>query len=159
MNTECKAIADQLRRALGGEAWHGPSLREIMSGISAGQAGKRPIAGAHSIWELLLHIETWMAEPLATLTRGVPMRDLVGLAVEVDWPPVGAETEDRWKAAQERAFSTGEKLARAIEGFGDERLGETVPGRDHAYYILLHGVVQHTLYHGGQIALLKRALA
>ena len=159
MNFECHRIAHQLRRAFHGEAWHGPSVREILSGITAEQATARPLAEAHTIWELLLHIETWVAQPLATVTLGVPMRDLGVMPVELDWPPVGATTSQEWTTTKARAFQTAEDFAQAIEKFGDARLGEIVPGRDHPYYILLHGVVQHTLYHAGQIALLKKALS
>ncbi len=51
------------------------------------------------------------------------------------------------------------RLAGAIEGFADARLEEVVPGREYDFYYLFHGIVQHSLYHGGQIAMLKRAVA
>lgn len=53
-------IADELRRAFYGEAWHGDSLFEILRGVTAAQAAARPITNAHSIWELVLHISAWM---------------------------------------------------------------------------------------------------
>jgi hypothetical protein len=56
MATEVSRLDDQLKRALEGEAWHGPSVLESLAGISAAQAAIHPIAGAHSIWELVLHI-------------------------------------------------------------------------------------------------------
>lgn len=158
MNSECSHIADQLRRAFYGEAWHGPSLTEILAGVTPEQANTRAIADAHTIWELLHHIETWAAQPLATVTRGAPMIDLGVLPMEIDWPPVKETSATAWEAAKTHAFQTADDLARAIETFSDERLRETVPGRDHPFYVLLHGVVQHTLYHAGQIALLKRAV-
>ena len=52
--SEAARIADQLRRAFDGEAWHGDSLFEILKGVSAKQAAARPVANAHSIWELVL---------------------------------------------------------------------------------------------------------
>jgi hypothetical protein len=54
--SEIHRIADQLKRSLEGEAWHGPALRELLSGVTAKQAAARPLAGAHSIWEIVLHI-------------------------------------------------------------------------------------------------------
>jgi hypothetical protein len=39
----------------------------------------------------------------------------------------------------------------------DSRLTERVPGKDYDIYFMLHGAVQHALYHAGQIALLKKA--
>jgi uncharacterized damage-inducible protein DinB len=154
MNTECLRIADQLRRAFSGDAWHGPNLKHILAGINAEQAGTRPLASAHSISEIVLHIEIWAHEALEA-TRGVPLPKLYG--TEKDWPSPG-ENAAAWASAQEKFFSTAEQLARAIEGFGDERLQEIVPGRKYNFYHLFHGIVQHSLYHGGQIAMLKKAV-
>ena len=53
---ESERIADPLRRAWEGEAWHGPPLKEILAGVTAAQAAARPAAAAHSIWEIVHHI-------------------------------------------------------------------------------------------------------
>ena len=161
MNSECSRIADQLRRAFSGDAWHGPSLRETLAGISAEQANGRPIPAAHSIWELLLHIETWVHAPRAAMTgTAMPALDKTDhIAAEVDWPPVRATAKADWEAAKKHAFGAAEEMTAAIEKFGDSRLNETVPGRGYDFYFLLHGVVQHTLYHTGQMAALKKAVA
>ena len=58
MPAEVFRLNEQLRRALQGDAWHGPSVLELLAGLSASQAASHPIAGAHSIWELVLHIRT-----------------------------------------------------------------------------------------------------
>lgn len=55
-------------------------------------------------------------------------------------------------------FQGGERLAGAIEEFADARLQEIVPGGEYDFYYLFHGIVQHSLYHGGQIAILKGAI-
>lgn len=152
-NSECLRIADQLRRAFEGEAWHGPALKELLEGVSAKQANARPIPGAHSIWELVLHIAVWVEASEASL-RGVPMPKIVG-TVE-DWPVVKDASATSWAKANERLFEAGKKLAQAIAQFSDERLPEIVPGRKYDFYHLFHGIVQHSLYHAGQIALLKK---
>jgi hypothetical protein len=154
MNTECRRIADQLRRAFAGDPWHGPALRDLLNGVTAEQANARPMGRAHSIWELTLHIELWARAALETV-QGAPLPKLYG--TEKDWPPVKNTGEAAWTDAMASLFGTGENLAQAVEGFADEGLGNTVPGRQYDFYYLLHGVVQHSLYHGGQIALLKKA--
>jgi uncharacterized damage-inducible protein DinB len=154
MNTECLRIADQLRRAFEGKAWHGPSLKELLADISPEQASMHPIATGHSIWELVSHIEVW-TEAAAQAVDGVPMAKIVG--TDRDWPPVREPSARTWTAALSRLFATGDQLFRRIEQFGDARLGETVPGRQYDFYYLFHGIVQHSLYHGGQIAFVKRA--
>jgi len=39
------------------------------------------------------------------------------------------------------------------------RLEEITPGTSYSNYVLLHGVIQHDLYHAGQIALLKKTMS
>lgn len=75
-----------------------------------------------------------------------------------DWPSLTAAGPKEWQAATKRLFVTGERLSGAIEKFGDSRLLEIVPGRQYDFYYLFHGIVQHSLYHAGQIGLLKKAL-
>lgn len=154
MNTECLRIADQLRRAFEGKAWHGPAFRELLTDLTAEQASARPLASAHSIWELVLHVEVWM-QATAEAIQGVPMLNIVG--TDRDWPPDRDRSAAAWASATDHLFQTGERLAEAMEGFADDHLNETVPGRKYNFYYLFHGIVQHSLYHAGQIALLKKA--
>lgn len=156
--TECSRIADQLRRAFAGDAWHGQSLRELLADIGHEQANSRPLAAAHSIWELTLHIEVWTRAALASM-HGVPMPVFVeNMPPEQNWPLIPDTGASAWKSTQENTLRAGDELATGIEPFGDERLGETVPGRDYGFYNLFHGIVQHSLYHAGQIAILKKGL-
>jgi hypothetical protein len=153
VNSESLRIADQLRRAFGGDAWHGPPLREVLAGVTAEQANARHSPSTHSIWELVLHIQIYVSIAIEA-TLGVPMPKLFG--TEKDWP-IGANSgAAAWTAATDLLFQTSEQLAQAIESFADDRLVEIVPGRSYDFYRLFHGIVQHSLYHGGQIALLKK---
>ncbi len=153
--SEATRIADQLRRAFDGEAWHGDSLFEILEGVRAEQAAARPIAGAHSIWELVLHIAAW---------DGIVLRRLGGAASEMsdaeNFPAVTDTRDVAWRAALAEARRVHEALVAAVAGLPDSRLYEIVPGKPAHYdfYHMLHGVVQHELYHAGQIALLKKAV-
>jgi uncharacterized damage-inducible protein DinB len=154
-NTECRRIADQLRRAFQGQAWHGPALRELLTNVNAEQANARPVKSAHSIGELVLHIDVWAKAALESFA-GVPLPRLYG--TEKDWPAADSSA-GTWQAATDHMFRTATELAQAIEGFADERLKDIVPGRQYDFYYLFHGIVQHSLYHAGQIAMAKRALA
>jgi uncharacterized damage-inducible protein DinB len=57
--SESARLADQIRRAFDGEAWHGDSMLELLANVDAKMAAAHPIKGAHSIWELLLHSAAW----------------------------------------------------------------------------------------------------
>src|SRR5438552_12220640 len=59
MNAECKHIADELFSTLNGEAWYGDSVQKILEGVTSQQALSHPIPAAHSIWELVHHVDAW----------------------------------------------------------------------------------------------------
>jgi hypothetical protein len=75
-----------------------------------------------------------------------------------DWLMLTDTSAAAWTTATDRLFQSAEQLAQAIERFTDARLEDTVPGREYDFYYLFHGIVQHSLYHGGQIAMLKKAV-
>ncbi len=150
---ETKRLASQLRRSYEGPAWHGPALRELLEGVAAEHAAAKPVPGAHSVWELVHHIEAWERQALTTL-QGQTYESMTG---DADWPPVRETTAEAWKAALERLQSTTSKLVETIRLLDDAKLDEMVAGKDFKFYVLLNGVVHHNLYHAGQIALLKKA--
>lgn len=151
-NTESIRIADQLRRAFDGTAWHGPALMELLADVDAANAAARPVPDAHSIWELLLHIAAW---------DGAGSRRLSGqkcqLKAAKNFPPVPTPTEAEWRKAVAEAKRAHDALVKTVAGLSDERLREQVPGKRYDFYHMLHGIAQHELYHAGQIAILKKA--
>jgi len=75
---------------------------------------------------------------------------------EQDWPPVIETGEEGWTQAVSSFFSTHLQLVEALKTLSDDRLEATVPGRSYNFYHLFQGMIQHAVYHGGQIALLKK---
>jgi hypothetical protein len=154
--TELTRIADQLDRAFDGDAWHGDPLMKILDGVTAAQAASHPIANAHSIWEIVHHLFAWKT--------AVPFR-LRGVAKELhgadDWPPVTFNEDLRdlaWNRAMTLLTTAHVELAAAVRAFPEAKLDDLAPARDHSYYVLMHGMVQHDLYHAGQIVILKIAI-
>jgi uncharacterized damage-inducible protein DinB len=148
-NRETCRIADQLRRAFKGPAWHGPSLKAILLDVSEDRAALQPPNGAHSIWEIVLHITAWMRIARERLAATAPHH----VSDEEDWP----RPNRSWKDTLDLLAAEEEALYEAIQNFPDDRLNNSAPATEpQTYYILLHGVVQHTLYHAGQIILLNK---
>ena len=148
-------LADQIRRAFYGEAWHGDAIMEILSGVNAEVAAAKPLKNAHSIWELVLHVAAW---------DGAVRRRTGGQAVTLtdkqNFPPVEDKSEAAWRRALELLKENHDNLVKAVSDFPDGRLQEQVPGKRepyYNYYYMFSGIVQHELYHAGQIALLKKA--
>ncbi|HZQ90881.1 MAG TPA: DinB family protein [Terriglobales bacterium] len=152
--TETQRIAGQMRRAWKGQAWHGPSLSEVLRGIDARAAAARPLPGAHSIWELALHIASW-----DVVIRRRLAGEVFAVTKQEDWPAVSEPaTAAQWRKTVRALDAAHAKLIAAARRFPQDRLHDRVRGKKYSFYVMLHGIVQHDLYHAGQIALLKRAL-
>jgi uncharacterized damage-inducible protein DinB len=145
-------IAELLRRAFDGSAWHGPALLEILEDVDAGTAVAKPLPNVHSIWELVLHIAVWDA---------VALRRLSGVKSQPtgtkNFPPARKPTQAAWRAAVAATKSTHTTLVKTVAALSDSRLLDRVPGKRYDFYHMLHGIAQHELYHAGQIAILKKA--
>ena len=153
--SECARLADQIRRAFAGDAWHGDSVLEILSGVKAAVAAARPIKDAHTIWELVLHIAAW-DDAVRRRAEG----SVVNLSTRQNFPPVTDTSETAWRKALAHLTQTHEQLVKTVEEFPDSRLQERVQGKSPEYYTffyMLAGIPQHELYHAGQIVLLKKA--
>ena len=149
---ETERIRDQLQRAFAGDAWPGPSVLEILENVTASQAATRPIAGAHSIWELVLHIEAW-----SDACRRRLAGDRAELADEENFPPIDDTSDEAWQHTQTSLRESQQRLNEAIAAVDETRLDQPILEGMPSVYITLHGAVQHSLYHAGQIAILKKA--
>jgi uncharacterized damage-inducible protein DinB len=149
---EIARIRDQIARtALEGDAWHGPPLMAVLAGLDADTASVRPIANAHTPWEILLHITAWAEVVLARLNGEAPE-----LSDAEDWPtPAGGA--DVWQADVDRLKHVHRDLLDALTQLDASRLDEPILPGYSSTYVTLHGLVQHNLYHGGQIAILAKA--
>jgi len=151
--TEIDRIVDQMERAFEGDAWHGSSTSEILRDISVDQALARPIEGAHSIWEIVVHSSVWQR----TVRERLQGQPIVSLPDEVDWPPVSEASPEAWAEAIREFRSEYELLRDEALNWNNKDLSEATEGQRYTVYEMLHGVVQHNLYHAGQIAVLKKA--
>ena len=149
--SEAARIAEQLRRAFYGSAWHGPALLELLQDVDAATAAAKPVAKVHSIWELVTHIAVWDDAALRRLD-GKKWQP-TGLK---NFPPVSKPTEAEWRKAVAATKRTHDTLVKTVAALSDERLGDRVPGKRYDSYHMLHGIAQHELYHAGQIAILKK---
>ena len=158
--SESSRLIDQIQRAHDGDPWHGSPVKAILSGITHDQAARRPPNGAHSIWEIVLHMTGWRNE-VARRAQGQPAGEPAG----GDWPAVGEPTAARWQAALSALDAAHRALAEVVRGLSDDRMLQPTNdprnrelGTGVTYYELLHGIVQHDAYHAGQIAILEKML-
>jgi uncharacterized damage-inducible protein DinB len=154
VSSELERLEAQLKRSFEGEAWHGPSVLEVLQGVTSDEAYAHPVAAAHSIWELVLHLGG---------TYRLVLRRLQGndaqLAPAEDWPPVPSPTAAHWREAISSLQQVNQQLRSAVLGFKPHELDQPLVAEPpYSAYTQFIGVTQHDLYHAGQIAILKKAL-
>src|SRR5688500_13572671 len=135
-------LLNQIRQAFEGEPWSGPSLLATLAGISAAQAVQHPVAGAHSVWEIVLHIPVWSA----VVSRRLAGTVLPPLGDAEDWPPQpNNPTEVDWQAVLAALRAAHERLLEVGATMADEDLDrpvgptfETSESPGYSPYVMLH---------------------
>ena len=150
--SEISFIVDQLKLAFEGEPWHGPALMEILQGVGGETAAARPVAKAHSIWELVIHLAAWEKVVCRRLQGKVAT-----LSDAQNFGYLDSTTEPSWQSTVANLRETHAELMKMVSALPNSRLDDPVPGKEYDVRFMLYGAVQHAAYHAGQIAILKRA--
>lgn len=152
--SEIARILDQLHRVFEGNAWHGDNVLANLNGITAEQAAQKPLGKAHSIWELVYHMTTWKRVVTERIQGNLP-----DVSDEMDWPRVTETGESAWQQAIESLRTAHKNLYNAVAKLDEARLSDKPGPESNSYYVQIHGIIQHDLYHAGQIAILKKSFA
>src|SRR3981081_4006122 len=112
--SEVDRIVKQFQRGFEGQAWHGPALLELLSGVEAREAAAHPIPSAHSIWELVLHIAAWKSAGIRRLKAG-----RAELSDAEDWPSVSETTDEAWQYAKDGLTTIHQQLLETIGRLDD----------------------------------------
>jgi uncharacterized damage-inducible protein DinB len=151
--SEKRRTLDLLDRAYRAKAWHGPALLETLDGMNAAMAAKRVVKSAHTAWELVEHLATWN-EVVALRLAGTPPR----ITPEMNFPKTPRPTPGAWKNTVARLAASQRKFRAAVARFPESKLGRRRAGTNSTWNVLIHGQIQHQLYHAGQIAMLRRGM-
>jgi uncharacterized damage-inducible protein DinB len=153
-------LRELLHKAHTDEPWHGPSTTDTLSGVTAEQAAAHPIPGAHSIWELVLHLAAWNGEVVRRLEGNAP-----AMPQEGDFPEIGDTSEAAWKQARERLDASHTRVLDTLARLADadlDRPGGSITdralGTGVTHRTMVEGLLQHAAYHSGQIVLLRKAV-
>ena len=152
--SEVDRILDQYDRAMNGDAWHGDPVWKILEDLTPEQAAMYGRANAHNIWELVSHMTFWETEVCRRL-KHLPARS----PDKLNFPTTPEVTAENWNKTLRDFRQSNDDFRSAVAELDDAKLDRPLPGRDKAAYVEVHGVIQHNLYHAGQIALLRKVVA
>ena len=161
--SDVRFLHEQLRKGFSDDPWHGSATAGLLQDVTAEEAAAHPIPGAHSIWEIVLHMTGWLNEVRRRLGGRQP-----DMPEEGDWPEPGEPSEDTWQRDRSRLEEAVAHLLDTLSSLREEdldRMGGSIAeirnpslGTGVTHRAMINGIVQHNAYHSGQIALLRKAL-
>jgi uncharacterized damage-inducible protein DinB len=151
--SELNRILNHYDGVLNGDAWHGDSVWKILQDISAQAAASRPLGGAHTIWELVSHMTFWEGVVTKRLAG-----ERAGLVEELNFPAMPAATDQNWQLTLDDFRASNHTFRKALAKLDPAKLEQLTAAGKRTYYDEAHGIVEHHVYHLGQIAILKKAL-
>jgi uncharacterized damage-inducible protein DinB len=150
--SDTQRILNHYDGVMNGDAWHGDAIWRTLDGISAKQAAARPLPGAHTIWEIVMHMAFWEKVAAQRLDGA-----RAGLVEELNFPPMSAATDQNWRATLEEFRASNRNFREALGRLDPVKLNDLSAAGKRTFYAEAHGVIEHHVYHAGQIALLKKA--
>jgi len=154
MKTETERIQKLIKNSWDGFMWHGNNLKEALNGVNAEIAFRKPAAGAHNIYELVMHLYCWRNFVYQHLAGNADYKVEINSAV--DWPTQYEKTEASWNEALQLLEKNQSDLTEAFAKITEAQLDESMHGRKFTWYDFAHGIVEHDIYHSAQIAILKK---
>ena len=156
MDKEVQYIIKQLKIAYDGQPWFGRSIKQQLSEVDAAKSLQKP-EGQHSMLELLYHMITWRE---FTISRLQPGNDKsISYFEQHDWRQLDHSDASLWEKGLQLLENSQQLLTTLLTNVNDDVLGKQVADREYNYRFLLHGVLQHDIYHLGQIAYVKKLLS
>jgi len=156
--TISEKLQQELEKVLSGRPWYGSSVYQITEPVSFEAAFEKSPGASHTIAEIVLHMVAWTEEVMDRMngmTAGVPSSG--------DWPETGTPTEQKWQSYVEDLKLVNVNLIGIIQNFPEEQWSEAIDDQRGdrpvvTYEDLILGLIQHHIYHSGQIALLNRMI-
>jgi uncharacterized damage-inducible protein DinB len=156
LSSDIRLLLTLLDQAYDRRSWHGTNLRGSIRGVTARQAARRPGAGRHNIWELVVHAAYWkyaVRRRLAGEARGsFPVTGS-------NWFARPTRVRDRdvaWKADVALLAQMHRSLRAVVAGLPFAQLRRPAAGGNETVLALVTGIAAHDVYHAGQIQLIKR---
>ncbi|HZX58621.1 MAG TPA: DinB family protein [Mucilaginibacter sp.] len=158
--TTSQKLSNELENVLSGVPWYGNNVYSIIEKVSFEAAFEKAPGASHTIAEIVLHMLSWTEEVLDRmngLTSSVPTSG--------DWPGTGAPDEQKWHNYVNDLKLVNVNLLAVIRDFPEDKWEEPTSdqfdldeGSGWSYEENVNGLIQHHVYHAGQIAILNRMI-
>lgn len=152
MNANLRLISS-LKETFDGDPWYGTSLMKKIKETDLNTVNKKPATSSNSIAMIIQHILNWRVFAIEKLKGNYEFD--IQLNTKDDWEEIVIANEEEWLELLRKLQATQNELLRILKDIDDEVLSATTPGRTYNLGYLIEGIIQHDIYHLGQIAVIR----
>lgn len=146
-------IAKHFRDVHFGRNWTTVNLKDTLSDVNWQQATTK-VYDLNTIATLVFHMNYYVAAVLKVLEG-----EALVSSDELSFDLPAINSEEDWQKLVAKALTEAELFALQIERLNEAQLFEDfVAAKYGNYFRNLHGIIEHTHYHLGQITLIKKLL-
>ncbi len=144
-------IAKHFRDVYFGSNWTSVNLKDTLADVSWEEATTK-LHNLNTIASLVFHINYYV-NPILKVLQGEAL--VANDKFSFDFPTITSESD--WQKLEAKVFLDVELFAAEIEKLDETKLFEDFADQKYgSYYRNLHGIIEHTHYHLGQICLIKK---
>lgn len=149
-----KNLIRQLHEIQDGSRWFDQCYKEKIGSLSDTEAFAIPIPQVHSVAEHLSHVLEWRKE---CLLRFKGQRTELMNSAD-DWKDNVTLSEIGWTTLKNLFYESTTILINALEKQDDRYLETMFQDTKYNFHYLVEGIIQHDLYHLGQIGITIKLL-
>ncbi|WP_348798881.1 DinB family protein [Flavobacterium adhaerens] len=152
--SERKRILNLYQSIYNGNPWLEVTLVNTLKDITAEQAYRKTNPKLNTIWEIVNHLIQWRRNILRRMQG-----ETITTPEHNYFVPILDPSEAAWEQSLQSLAKTQELWNSYFEKLEDSDLEKIYTNNGHSYYEHIHGIIQHDIYHLGQIVILKKLLA
>ena len=152
-------IQQQFNNIHRGRNWFGQSYQTKLQDMDAAHYFTRPQPEVHSVAELIAHSTAWRKDAVVKIETG--KGELTEMSPD-DWPDLKSLKKKGWNKIFEDYTESVDAFLSLLQQKDDEFLEteyiDPEFGGKYPYGFTINGILQHDLYHLGQLGLVIRML-
>lgn len=154
MNQKIQSLISNFENVYGKEPWYGDSMLSILKNVNPETIFSKNQGNSNNIAELLAHIIGWRDFGLRRISGENDFE--LDQKESFDWKRIDANESTVWASMLDALEINQNEILKLLENSDDEFLNKPVHGRNHNNQFLIEGIIQHDIYHIGQISLLTK---
>lgn len=159
MKTLINNIIHQFQNLHFGHNWFGQSYKVKLQELSKEYRFERPLPHIHAVAELLAHSSAWRRDAILKIETG--KGELTEVS-EADWQDLEKLKEKGWESLLSEYHASVEGLLDLLKTKDDQFLESHYHDPEFAgdfpFSFAIYGILQHDIYHLGQIGLVMKML-